>query len=150
MLFRSLAGLTLLARRELSEAQVRQRLARRGYPEEEIDEAAARLKAERAIDDARTAGAIARTETSVKRHGRLRVRRQIEQAGIAPSIAKAALDEVFEHVDNDAMLEAALDRRLRDQATIPDDRTFQRLYRYLVGQGFESERVLRLLTARRR
>ena len=60
------------------------------------------------------------------------------------------LDEVFEHVDDDAMLEAALDRRLRGQATIPDDRTFQRLYRYLVGQGFESERVLRLLTARRR
>ena len=76
-----LAALKLLARRELSEAQVRQRLARRGHDPDAIEEAVARLKEERAIDDARVAEAIARTETSVKRRGIVRVRRQIENAG---------------------------------------------------------------------
>ena len=31
-----------------------------------------------------------------------------------------------------------------------DDRELQRLFRYLVGQGFESDRIMRTLTSRRR
>jgi regulatory protein len=142
-------GLKLLARRELSEAQVRQRLARKGHAEDEIDAAVERLKAERAIDDSRVAAAIARTETGLKRRGKLRVRRQIETAGIAPAVAKQALDAVFDEVDDDALLQAALGRRLRGDRSIADDREFQRLYRYLCTQGFESDRVLRALRTRR-
>lgn len=142
-------ALTLLARRELSESQIRQRLARKGHAEEDIETAVARLKDERAIDDARVAAAIARTETTVKRRGKLRVRRQIENTGIAPDVARQALDAVFDEVDDDALLQAALGRRLRGDRAIEDDREFQRLYRYLIVQGFESDRVLRALRARR-
>jgi regulatory protein len=141
-------GLKMLARRELSEAQVRQRLARRGHDEEAIDAAVGRLKAERALDDARVAGAIARTETSLKRRGKLRVTRQIERAGIARATARQAVDKVFEDIDPDALLEASLVRRLRGGRRIADDREFQRLYRYLVAQGFEADQVLRALRAR--
>ena len=87
-------ALTLLSRRELSEAQVRQRLARRGFAPEEIDRAVARLKKERAIDDRRVAGAIARTETSTKRRGPSRVRQKLAQAGIDRSIAREAVNAV--------------------------------------------------------
>jgi regulatory protein len=138
----------MLARRELSEAQVRQRLARRGHDEDAIDAAVARLIEERAIDDERVAAAIARTETSVRRRGRLRVRRQIEHAGIAAPTARRAVDEVFGDIDNDAYLQASLAKRLRGRETIADDKAFQRLYRYLVGQGFESDQVVRALKAR--
>jgi regulatory protein len=138
----------MLARRELSEAQVRQRLARRGHDEDAIDAAVARLIEERAIDDERVAAAIARTETSVRRRGRLRVRRQIEHAGIAAPTARRAVDEVFGDIDNDAYLQASLAKRLRGRETIGDDKAFQRLYRYLVGQGFESDQVVRALKAR--
>ena len=137
-------GLKLLARRELSEQQVRQRLARKGHDPDQIDEAVERLRDERAIDDARVAESIARTETSLKRRGKLRVRMQIERAGIAKSVAKSAVDSVFEHLDDDALIETALRKRLRSDG-IADQREFQRLFRYLTGQGFEPERVLRLL-----
>jgi regulatory protein len=140
----------MLARRELSEMQVRQRLARKGHDEEAVDAAVARLREERAIDDARVAEAIARTETSVRRRGRLRVRMQIERAGIAKATAKHAVDEVFETIDDAALLESSLRKRLRARETIADDREFQRLYRYLVGQGFDPDRVLAALNARRR
>ena len=143
-------GLKMLARRELSEAQIRQRLARRGHDEDEVDAAVARLKAERAIDDARVAEAIARTETAVKRRGKLRVTRQLESAGIARATARQAVDQIFADVDADALLAAALAKRLRGAASIKDDREFQRLYRYLIGQGFEADQVMRVLTARRR
>jgi regulatory protein len=140
----------MLARRELSEAQVRQRLARKGHTEQDIDEAIARLRDERAIDDARVAEAIARTETAVKRRGKLRVRMQMQRAGIGTAIAKRAVDEVFDAIDDDALIEASLRKRLRNRETIADDREFQRLYRYLVGQGFETDRIMRALTARKR
>jgi len=144
-----LDGLKMLARRELSEAQVRQRLVRKRHDPGAIDEAIARLRAERAIDDGRVAEAIARTETSIRRRGKLRVRMQIERAGIATAIAKQAVDAVFDTIDDDALLEASLQKRLRGRATIADDREFQRLYRYLAAQGFESDRIMRLLASRR-
>jgi len=142
-------GLKMLGRRELSEAQVRQRLARKGHADEDVDAAIQRLTIERALDDARVANAIARTEITIKRHGRVRVRRQIESAGIAPALVKQAVDDAFGEVDDDALLQAALGRRLRGDRSIADQREFQRLYRYLAAQGFESDRILKALTARR-
>jgi regulatory protein len=143
-------GLKLLARRELSELQVRQRLAEKGHAPQEIDHAVTRLREEHAIDDARVAAGIARTEASDKHRGRLRVRLQIERAGISKATAKRAVDEVFDVADDDAQLEASLLKRLHGRDSIAGEREFQRLYRYLVGQGFESERVMIALNARRR
>jgi regulatory protein len=143
-------GLKMLARRELSEAQVRQRLLRRGHDEAAVDAAVVRLKAERAIDDARVAEAIARTETAVKHRGKIRVKRQIENAGIAADTARHVVDDLFGDLDDEGLLEASLARRLRAGTSIEDDAAFQRLYRYLVVQGFESDRVLKALNARRR
>jgi regulatory protein len=135
----------MLGRRELSEAQIRQRLALREHDPEAIDEAVARLIEERAIDDNRVAHAIARMETGIRKRGKLRVRRKIESAGISAATAKRALDEVFGSLDDDDLLESALAKRLRRGATIADEREFNRLYRYLVGQGFEPQRVLAIL-----
>jgi regulatory protein len=142
-------GLKMLARRELSESQIRQRLARKGHSESDIDEAVDRLRGERAIDDVRVAEAIARTETSIKRRGKLRVRMQIQQAGIGKDIAKRAVDDVFSGIDDDELIEASLRKRLRGRDAIADDREFQRLYRYLIGQGFETDKVMSVLSRRR-
>ena len=139
----------MLARRELSEAQIRQRLSRRGHTPESIDTAVERLTTERALDDVRVAGAIARTETGVRGRGRLRVLRQIEAAGIASSTARRVVDEVFQDVDSDALLAAALEKRLRGRNTITDQDA-RRLYRYLLAQGFDPDRVVSALRDRRR
>jgi regulatory protein len=143
-------GLKMLGRRELSETQVRQRLARKEYPEDEIEAAIGRLREERAINDQRVAVAIVRTETGIRKRGKVRVRLQLERAGIAKETARQAMDEVFEAIDGDALLESSLHKRLRGRETIADDREFQRLFRYLVAQGFESDRVMQALRAKRR
>jgi SOS response regulatory protein OraA/RecX len=75
---------------------------------------------------------------------------QIERAGIAKAIATRAVDETFDGIDDGALLEASLAKRLRGRETIEDDRDFQRLYRYLIGQGFESDRVVQALKSRKR
>jgi regulatory protein len=140
-----LEALMMLARRELSEVQLRQRLTRRQHPPDAIESALARLKAERSLDDERVAGAIARSETGLKKRGRYRVIRQIEAAGIAPSVARRVADDTFAAIDPDRLLADSLSRRLRGRVRIEDEREFRRLYRYLIAQGFEPDRVLALL-----
>ena len=142
-------GLKMLGRRELSEKQVRQRLARKEHEPDEIEEAVTRLREERAINDVRVAEAIARTETGIRKRGKIRVRMQLERAGIAKDVAKQALDEVFGALDEEALIVGSLRKRLRGRESIADDREFQRLFRYLIGQGFESDRVMNTLKAYR-
>jgi regulatory protein len=132
----------MLAGRELSEAQVRQRLARRKHDADDIDRAIERLKEGGYIDDARAAAVIARRETTVRRRGKARVSNRLRAAGIAATVADRAIEQVFKEVDADALLDASLERRLRGRTRIEDDKEMQRLYRYLVGQGFEGDRVL--------
>jgi regulatory protein len=145
-----IAGLTLLSRRELAEAQVRERLARRKFEPHDVDDAIARLLRERALDDRRTALACARTEVRLKRRGRTRVVRQIEALGIAREIAREAVAEVFAEVDETELLQQALQRRLRHGTDLSDPAAFRRIHRYLLGQGFDPERVTALLRQRRR
>ena len=144
-----LTALRQLARRELSEAQLRQRLSRRGFTPDDIDSAVTRLRQDGSLDDARTAAAIARSQLSLKKRGERRVRREIEAAGIASALADRAVAEVYGEVDADALLAAAIDRRLGTRR-LDDDREMARLYRYLVGQGFESDRAMTALRARRK
>jgi regulatory protein len=142
------AGLALLARRELAEAQVRQRLARRRFEPEDIDAAVQRLRSERALDDRRTALACARTEVRLKRRGRARVVRQIEALGIGREIAREAAAEVFAELDEDELLRDAVDRRLSRGADVGDPAVLRRLHRYLIGQGFDAARAASYLRER--
>jgi regulatory protein len=143
-------ALRLLARRELSEAQVRTRLARREFEPDAIDAAVARLQSERALDDRRTALACARTEATVKRHGQRRALRAVEGLGIDRELARAAVAEVFGEIDEDALVAQALDRKLRHppsrkatarQAVSFETALARRLSRYLLAQGFDPSRV---------
>lgn len=138
----------MLARRELSEAQVRDRLTTRGHDPRAIEPAVLRLLAERAIDDGRMAEAIARTEVLQKRRGKQRVTQRLESVGIARSTARRAVDEAFSTVDEMSLIEAALARRLPADRVIADDTERSRLYRFLIARGFESEAVMRALKAR--
>jgi regulatory protein len=144
-----LTALRQLARRELSEAQLRQRLSRRGFLPDDIDTALTRLRDNGSVDDARVAAAIARSQLSLKKRGARRVRREIEAAGIASALAERAVAEVYGEVDADALLSAAIDRKLGTRR-LDDDREMARIYRYLVGQGFESDKAMTALRKRRK
>lgn len=138
-----------LARRELSEAQVRQRLFRLGHSSETVNRVIDRLKDERAIDDTRAAAGMARAEFTMKKRGPRRVRQKLESAGIEPEAARQAVDRALEGIDEDDLVEAALARRLKSGAFIATDSDFDRLGRFLRAQGFEDDRILRVLSARR-
>ena len=129
------AGLAMLSRRELSTAQVRERLARRGCDRDAIEAALVRLQQAGALDDARTAQALAHRSAHVRMHGRLRAVRELEARGIDRSLALSAVDAAYRDIDEDKLIERALARRLRGPIESPA--ALRRLYHYLIRQGFE-------------
>jgi regulatory protein len=139
-------ALTLLSARELSESQLRTRLKRRQIDDDDIDAAVSRLKADGTLNDRRVAGAIARLESGIKHRGRARVIQKVRQAGIDSETASQAVDAAFEEVDEDVLLERAMERRLRGKdRTELDDKARARLIRGLAGQGFGLDAIFKKL-----
>jgi hypothetical protein len=71
--------------------------------------------------------------------------------GIEESVAAAAVDEVFGEVDEKALLDGALERRLRGRSVDAlDEKARARLVRSLTAQGFRTGAILtRLRSAKR-
>ncbi len=142
------AGLAQLAVRELSETQVRQRLTRRGFEPGAVEVAIGQLRDERAIDDRRVAAACARTEARIKGRGPARILQHIQAIGIGRELAEEALREAVGRDEEVALLEQALERRLRGTTRASDAATLRRLYAHLVRQGFAPGAVVALLKRR--
>jgi regulatory protein len=131
-----LDGLRLLARRELSVKQLRDRLVDREHPADEIDRAIEHLLETKALDDARVARAYARTASNVKGRGRVRVMRELSAMGIAKDTASEAVAEVFADVDERGLIAKALQKKMRGRPRIADAAEHARLYQYLMRQGY--------------
>jgi regulatory protein len=146
-----IVALTLLSARELSESQIRSRLKRREIPDDDISDAISRLKRDGTLSDRRVALAIARMESSIKHRGRARVLQKIRQAGIDGDLAEDAVREVFEEVNEDELLDRAMERRLRGTVVADlDERGRARIARGLAGQGFSLDAIFTRLTNKRR
>ena len=129
-------GLALLGRRELSVAQLRSRLLDRDHSAEETDEAIARLLETGALDDRRVALAYARTASKIKGRGRLRVTREMQALGISREVVAEAVAEVFSDLDERALIDRAIQKKLRGGKKPSTMQERARLYQFLMRQGF--------------
>ncbi|MEO6214003.1 MAG: regulatory protein RecX [Vicinamibacterales bacterium] len=129
-------ALRMLARREHSVADVRSRLLDREHTPEEIEAAITRLLELRALDDRRVARAYARTASALKGRGRLRVQRELQVMGIARDVANEAIAEVFGDLDERALIEKAVQKKLRGGKQLTTMQERARLYQFLMRQGF--------------
>jgi regulatory protein len=135
-------ALTLLGRRELSVKQLRDRLIRRQFPAEEVESVIERLRRDLTLDDRRVALASARMAASIKGRGRRRVLQYVQQLGVPSEVAAAAVTEVFAEVNESALLDRAISRRLKETPiSALDARARARLIRQLITQGFEPAAV---------
>lgn len=129
-------GLKLLGRRELSVADLRARLIDREHTSKDADEAIAKLLETGALDDRRVARAYARTASKIKGRGRLRVTRELQSMGIARDVIAEAVAEVFSDVDERAMIDRAIQKKLRGGRKPSTMQERARLYQFLLRQGF--------------
>jgi regulatory protein len=135
-------ALRLLAIRARTEAQIRARLAREELSEQ-AEEVLAWLRTLRYLDDGAYARAQARSLLVPGKLGPLKVERRLVQAGLDPTVARAAVREALagEAGTPPAAAERELcrtlaERRAREPLDQLDDRARARLARFLAGRGF--------------
>jgi SOS response regulatory protein OraA/RecX len=121
---------------------MRERLLADGCARADVDAAIERLVGDRVLDDARVAGAFARTAARVKHRGRLRILRELSAMGIDPQTAQAAVDEALPREDAALQLEQEIARRLKPPV---DERQMRRVFAAVVRLGFAPGEVWRVL-----
>lgn len=140
------AALRILRYRFNSEAELRRKLRAKKFEKEDIDLAVARLHREQWLDDARFAGAFVRTRAN-KRVGRLRIRRELQAAGVGnDDAAKALQDNVDAEREAEALRELCARRarilvRRHGEAYLRTEEGRTKLAAYLAGQGYDSALV---------
>jgi regulatory protein len=134
-------GLRLLAGREMSTARLRDRLRRRGLPDDAVDDAVARLTRTGALDDPRAARAAARTLVAVKLRGRHRVVRELERLGFAPALVQQTLAEVLGDTDERAAMARVIAARMHGRPAIADPAAYRRLFGALLRRGFPADAI---------
>jgi regulatory protein len=143
-------GLHMLGRRELSAKMLRERLLEREHNREDVDRAIELLIENKALDDARVAGAYVRTALKVKGRGRLRIQRELQVMGIEKEVAAQALAEAFGEVDERTLIAKALQKKLRGNQKIATPAEYARVFQFLMRQGFSPATVTAVLRSRRK
>ncbi|MDO5083120.1 regulatory protein RecX [Arachnia propionica] len=128
-------ALRLLETRSRSEAELRDKLAARKVPPELVDELMTRFKEVGLVDDAAFARSLVRTRGEINRHGRSRIRRELQRRGIDPVEAESALDEL-ETEEEAAHALAFATRRLRTLRGLEPHVVRRRLHGALARRGF--------------
>jgi regulatory protein len=145
-----LDALHMLARRELSVRQLRERLVERDHDRDDIERAIDRLLEQGSLDDARVAAAYVATALKVKGRGRLRIQRELQEMGIDKAVAAEALASAFGGTDERALVRAALHKKLRTRTKIDTPAEYARIYQFLMRQGFSPAVVTAALRQYRR
>jgi regulatory protein len=129
--------LAKLGRRDHTEKELRQGLARKGFEEDASEKALERARREGLVNDERLAGTLARTSARSGRRGPLRVLAALRNKGVASETARAATKAAFEGADetdpNLARFATNLLRRAKGE-TKKDRRL--KVLRSLVARGF--------------
>jgi len=135
------AALDLLARREHSARELRDKLLQKFGPAAPLDEELARLQDEGLQDDARFADAFVRMHRN-RGHGPQRILHELSQKGVDPVIAEACVEP--RSAQWSERLRQVRARRFGEQAPA-STAEWQRQARHLQSRGFSVEQVRRAM-----
>ena len=135
----------MLARRELFSVQLRERLARKGFSESEVDDAVERLQTDGALDDQRAAAAFAHDAAVLKMRSPRRTSLELGRLGISDTDAQAAVKTAYADTEERVLVARALGRRLSGRIT--GHAHYRRLYHALLRLGFDPAVVAEVLRA---
>jgi regulatory protein len=137
-------ALRLLARRDYTTTELRDKLASRDHSAEDIDAALASLAAEGLLDDRRAAVAHVRTASRIKGRGRLRIQRELEARGLDRALVREVMDELPAADELDALQRFLSRRRVPARLAAADRR---RLFQQLLRRGFTADLIAKTLKA---
>jgi regulatory protein len=132
----------LLAARPLTEAELRERLSRRGHAPLDVEAAVREARHAGWIDDAALARTVVR-EGLEKGRGKERLLAQLLSRGIEPELAEKAWEELLSSgdVDPEGTLRAEVERRVAAGGGALTGRAAARIYNALLRSGHDPERI---------
>jgi regulatory protein len=136
-----LAAMNLLARREHTVRELRNKLQRRFSDDEKINEQLSRLIEERLQSDMRFAASYARQRIS-RGYGPVRLREELRERGVSEDDVTAALDEV--EIDWCALAVEVIQKKFGALAPI-DIQDKARRARFMQYRGFATDHYRQLL-----
>ncbi len=135
------AALGMVARRLVSESEVRQRLERKGYVDDDVEDAVELVKSYGYLDDVNLARAI-RQEAERTGRGPLWVSRTLSRRGIVEDVRRATEEAAGAAAIDRAR--AVVVRRFGEPTDLVEgDR--RRAFRLLLGRGFSPETATEVL-----
>ena len=141
-------ALKALAGRAHSTGELREKLRRRAARAEDIDSVLSRLKQNGYLDDRRFAESFAAARLANDRFGRGRVIQDLRQRRVAPALAERTVREVYEDVDEQALIEEWIRRKYRTaprEGLFQEDKDLASAYRRLLRAGFRTGEIVRVL-----
>jgi len=137
----------LLARRQYSRGELRDKLLKLGE-EEEVETALNRLEGLGLLNDAEYAYNFASRRIKEMAWGEVKVRHSLIRRHVAPHLAESAIDRVHHEISEDVVLSRYLDK-LSEKNSLPRDRkTVQKLVSHLRSRGFQQDRIWNALQER--
>lgn len=130
----------LLARREHSALELQYKLRQRGHEAEEINSELAALQERGWQSDERFAESRVASRVGAG-HGPLKIRAELQAAGVGESEARQALQAA--EVDWDRQIRELHQRRFGGPPDGP--KAWQKQYRFLAARGFTAEQIHRVL-----
>jgi regulatory protein len=136
-----------LGRRDHSEHELREALRNEGQTDEDVDDALARVKSARYLDDRTYAERYTRSRLQGQKQGRLKIRQGLRTRGVAGELVERALqDAATEGLEKDA-LDAAARSYWRTHPRVEPAIRVRRLFVFLVRRGFPAGLVHERLRA---
>lgn len=140
-------ALNLLSARAYSERNLRRKLAQKGFPQAESDDAIERLKGHGYLDDAKYAAEYARQKLVVAGASVRRVEQELARKGIGRDVARAATSAVVEEEDVDTVsaMERLAKKKLASLGDLEPHVRRRRLFGFLARKGYEVDEINRVV-----
>ena len=138
------AALRLLALRDYSEHQLRQKLATRGYDDGLIDGLLEGFRRLGYVDDDAYAARQVRQMAMEKRYGNRRIEVSLREKGLSRERIEEALGTVREELSETQALEALI-RKMTGPTFVKDDKGKRRLVQRLMGRGFPPQLIYEMM-----
>ncbi|MCF7800482.1 MAG: regulatory protein RecX [Candidatus Marinimicrobia bacterium] len=136
-------AMRMLAQRERSEGEIRQKLHARQLGEF-ADAVIQNLQAKDYLNDERFARLFTRDKINLKRWGPQRIRKELYLKGVEKAIIERVLETAFDQTQIQETITALVEKKLRGKSTITDKER-QRIWNYLLRQGYASSQIVPVL-----
>ena len=122
-------------------AELRQKLLNDSNDEALVDIVIQRLTSYGYLEDRRYIELFVQSNRNRKLYSRFRIKDELKARGLDSALITEVLEEVYPLEDDSAQLVRALERKLKTLSLPIDAKKIDRLYNYLVRQGFQEEAI---------